>query len=88
MVDAVRLEIQRLIARAGLILADDLDELAITRALRVGDDDAVHGGLLTANAAKANLDCHVNDLLSGTLTGLIAYPAFPDRTRGTACLTV
>jgi hypothetical protein len=81
MVDAVGLEVDRLVARAGLILADDLDELAVAGALRVGDDDAVHGGLLTANTAKANLDCHLNDLLSGALPGLIAYPAFPDRTR-------
>jgi len=57
-IDPVHVEVQRSVARAGLILADDLDELAVARALRVGNDDTVHGGLFPANAAQANLDCH------------------------------
>src|SRR5688500_10689619 len=42
----------------GSVLADDLDELAIARALRVGDDDAVHRRLLAADATEADTNCH------------------------------
>src|SRR5829696_1537393 len=77
-VDAIGVEIERLFAGARLILADDLDELAVARALRVGDDDAIHGGLLTAHTAKTDLDGHGELLLKCRAdTGLLATPASP-----------
>src|SRR5687768_4071850 len=42
----------------GSILSDDLDELAIARALGVGDDDAIHRCLLAADATEADSNCH------------------------------
>src|SRR6187551_370065 len=41
-VHALGVEVDRRVTGPRLILADDLDELAVARALRVGDDDAVH----------------------------------------------
>src|SRR5215207_10462990 len=60
MVHALGVQVERLVTGPRLILADDLDELAVARALGVGDDDAVHGGLFTAHAAETDLDGHVN----------------------------
>jgi hypothetical protein len=58
MIDAIGIEIDRSLSRPGLILSDDLDELAIARALRIGDDDAEHRGLFPADATEANLYSH------------------------------
>src|SRR5687767_14453163 len=57
-VRALGLHGERVLRLPGRILADDLDELAVARALRVGDDDAVHRGFLPPNAAETNLDGH------------------------------
>jgi hypothetical protein len=71
-----------LVALPGRVLADDLDELAVARALAVGDDDAVGRGLLAADAAEADAN-HVRVLgvVERRTPGLIATPASPARTR-------
>src|SRR5262249_18326447 len=70
-VHAIGLEVQRLLARTRSVLPDDLDELAVARAARVGDDDAVHGLLLATRTTQANLDGHY-DFLIGVLVLLRA----------------
>src|SRR5687768_16789778 len=57
-VGPVGLDVQRVLRRTGRVLADDLDELAVARALGIGDDDAVRRSLLAADAAEANANCH------------------------------
>ena len=48
---------------AGIVTADFLDELAIARSARIGDDDAVVRALLRAVTGQANFDCHEDELL-------------------------
>ena len=59
-VHTLGVQVERIVTGPRLILADDLDELAVARALGVGDDDAVHGGLFTAHAAETDLDGHLS----------------------------
>src|SRR5690242_12016347 len=87
-VDARRVEVERLVPRARLILADDLDELAVARALGVGDDDAIHGGLLTTDSTKANLDGHLcSPMVFRAALGSSRSRHFRDAPRGTANCT-
>src|SRR5919107_3735732 len=53
-VGAVGLHAQPTLALAGSVLPDDLDELPVARALRVGDDDAVDRRLLATDTAETN----------------------------------
>src|SRR5437763_9395014 len=53
-VHALGLEVERSLTLTRRILADDLDELAVSWAPRVGDDDTKHRGLLPARTAKSN----------------------------------
>src|SRR5690348_4981198 len=62
-VHAIVLEIDRLVTLPRRVLANDLDELAVARALRVGDDDTIHGLLLAARTTKADLNGHWNVLI-------------------------
>ena len=82
---AVGAEIQRRLTLTGSVLADDLDEPPVARALRVGDDDAIRGISLPPGAAETNAN-HVAALQSecqscSCCSGLIARRANPDRTR-------
>src|SRR6266566_3000849 len=47
--------LERALALAGSVLADDLDELPVAGTLRVGDENAVERRIFPPNAAKANL---------------------------------
>ena len=50
-VDAIGLEVERVLTLTRSILADDFDELAVARAARVGDDDTIRRLLFAAGAA-------------------------------------
>src|SRR5215207_3664093 len=53
-VRALFVDVETTLCLTRSVLADDLDELSVARALRVGDDDAVHRGFLPPNAAETN----------------------------------
>jgi hypothetical protein len=56
---ALHVDVQRALTLTGSVLADDLEELAVARAARVGDDEAVEGGLLAAATTETDTNCHV-----------------------------
>src|SRR6185312_11480936 len=62
-VDARRIEVQRLFALTRRVLAEDLDEAPVARALRVGDDDAIERLLFPPGAAETNLHGHCTVLM-------------------------
>jgi hypothetical protein len=47
-----------LVGELGIVVADLLDEAAVTRRTGVGDDDVVVGALLGAGAGKAEFQRH------------------------------
>src|SRR5690349_7906486 len=53
-VDAVVLQIERLLTLTRSILADHFDELAVARAARVGDDDTVRRLLFAPGTTQAD----------------------------------
>src|SRR6267378_2236447 len=52
---ALFVDVERTLALSGSVLPDDLDELPIARALRVGDENAVERRVFPPNAAESNL---------------------------------
>src|SRR3546814_3404608 len=61
MVRAIGVELDALLVVLGekrVVIADPLDEAAVARAARIGDDDAVIGTLLGAAARQTNAECH------------------------------
>jgi hypothetical protein len=54
-VGACLIDVESALGLAGSILSDDLDEFAITRALRIRDDDTVHWRLFPPDTAETNL---------------------------------
>ena len=71
------------------VLADDLDELSVARALRVGDDDAIDRGLFPPDTAETNSYhrcCSLNQV--SYCSGLIAMLAFPASTRSHSYLVL
>ena len=67
MVRALGVQLHGLVALTRIVLADDLDEPAIARARRFGDDNAEGRRVLATNAAKSNSNCHGAFLLLGVL---------------------
>src|SRR3546814_5805694 len=61
MVRAIGVALDALLVVLGekrVVIADPLDEAAVARAARIGDDDAVIGTLLGAAARQTNAECH------------------------------
>src|SRR3982751_4578907 len=57
-IHAIGQQVDRVLTLSGSVLPDDLDELPVSRATGVGDDDAVHRGALATRAAKTNSNSH------------------------------
>jgi len=55
MIGAGLIDLQRTLRFAGSVLADDLDELPVARALRVSDENAIERGIFPPDTAEANL---------------------------------
>src|SRR6185437_4057138 len=62
-IDPCRIEVERLFALTRGVLAEDLDEAPVARALRVGDDDAIEGLLFPPGPAETNLHGHCTVLM-------------------------
>src|SRR3546814_3793316 len=61
MVRAIGVELDALLVVLGekrVVIADPLDEAAVARAARIGDDDGVIGALLGAAARQTTAECH------------------------------
>src|SRR3546814_302636 len=61
MLGAISVDLHALFAVAGkqrIVAADALDELAVARIARIGDDDLVVGTLLRATAREPDCNCH------------------------------
>src|SRR6185436_11381190 len=55
-VDSIAPEVERELTLSRSVLADDLDELSVARAARIGNDNTIRRLLFATGAAQANLD--------------------------------